>query len=187
MTHSIDAIESLRRDGHAMLGDLGRDFLQQPWSKHPLLDALASACFERTSPAPVYWHRDESAPVKEWHRDHVKWRRDWSAPAVLRHGDDALIIVIVAVCAFSKANGATEIVPRSHYEPARIERPDDLAIVAEMPLGHAVAFVGSHVLHRTGPGCSVSSARPSFRLTTRGRWRDATGGVPHVEHRGETP
>src|SRR6185436_14818940 len=67
------------------------------------------------------------------------------------------ISVIGAVDAFTKANGATEIIPGSHLwgEPGDPNRPNDMAEIAKMlvpmeiPAGAALVFMGT-LLHRGG-------------------------------------
>lgn len=67
------------------------------------------------------------------------------------------ISVIGAIDAFTKANGATEVIPGSHLwgEPGDAGRPDDMAkieamlVPTEMPAGAALVFSGT-LLHRGG-------------------------------------
>jgi ectoine hydroxylase-related dioxygenase (phytanoyl-CoA dioxygenase family) len=67
------------------------------------------------------------------------------------------ISVIGAIDAFTKANGATEVVPGSHLwgEPGAAGRPNDMAeieamlVPMEIPAGAALVFAGT-LLHRGG-------------------------------------
>jgi ectoine hydroxylase-related dioxygenase (phytanoyl-CoA dioxygenase family) len=98
------------------------------------------------------------------------------------HGDDGFyrqkrprpptgISVIGAIDAFTKANGATEVVPGSHLwgEPGDPDRPNDLAeiermlVPMEMPAGAALVFPGT-LLHRGGAN---ATDRPRLAFTNQ--------------------
>ena len=81
------------------------------------------------------------------------------------------ISVIGAIDAFTKANGATEIIPGSHLwgEPGDPNRPNDLAEVEKMlvpmeiPAGAALVFMGT-LLHRGGAN---TTDRPRLAFTSQ--------------------
>lgn len=98
------------------------------------------------------------------------------------HGDDGFyrqkrprppigISVIGAIDDFTKANGATEVVPGSHLwgEPGEPGRPNDLAeiekmlVAMEMPAGAALVFPGT-LLHRGGANVTD---RPRLAFTNQ--------------------
>jgi ectoine hydroxylase-related dioxygenase (phytanoyl-CoA dioxygenase family) len=79
------------------------------------------------------------------------------------------ISVIGAIDAFTKANGATEVIPGSHLwgEPGDAGRPNDIAeiekllVPMEIPAGAALVFAGT-LLHRGGANVSD---RPRLAFT----------------------
>ena len=81
------------------------------------------------------------------------------------------ISVIGAIDDFTKANGATELIPGSHLwgEPGSAGRPNDMAeieamlIPMEMPAGSALVFAGT-LLHRGGANVSD---RPRLAFTNQ--------------------
>ncbi len=81
------------------------------------------------------------------------------------------ISVIGAIDAFTKANGATEIIPGSHLwgEPGDEARPNDMAeieqmlVPMEMPAGAVLVFAGT-LLHRGGAN---TTERPRLAFTNQ--------------------
>lgn len=72
---------------------------------------------------------------------------------------------IVALCDFTAANGATRLVPGSHRwdDPARYPSDDEL-VVAEMPAGAAVLYLGS-TYHAGGTNDTDDEWRRGFHLS----------------------
>lgn len=126
---------------------------------------------------------DERRPAGAWatpSADHgVGWHLDGGAPRGRIVGGDVVyasrprlgvgnfaeLALIIAIDDFTVDNGATEFQIGSH-------RGESTGVLtALMPSGHAVAFVGSHVLHRRP---TSTNPRRSILVRYRGQW----AGVP---------
>jgi ectoine hydroxylase-related dioxygenase (phytanoyl-CoA dioxygenase family) len=88
------------------------------------------------------------------HRDEEMW-------PCAKNGVEYLINVMWALSDFTEENGATWVWPRSHFRPFDRTVAPERKIVAHMPRGSALMYLGS-VTHCAGPN---RSARPRTGLT----------------------
>lgn len=85
---------------------------------------------------------------KNWHCDMTP-----DTGARMRDWHPTTINVIFAIDDFTKTNGATELVARSHLLADRTVQPEiwkPNIVTCEMSRGSAVLFFGSHVFHQAG-------------------------------------
>lgn len=82
------------------------------------------------------------------HRDEEMW-------PCAKHGVEHLVNVMWALSPFTEENGATVIWPRSHREPLNRNLDASRAIIAQMPRGSALVYLGS-VTHCAGRNRSIA-------------------------------
>lgn len=80
-----------------------------------------------------------------------------------------MLAALFALNDFSKENGATRIAPGSHnWEAEREAKPEDL-VVAEMPAGSAVFYLG-RTIHGGGPNTTKNQRRRGMHLSYTLGW-----------------
>ena len=80
-----------------------------------------------------------------------------------------MLAALFALNDFSKENGATRIAPGSHnWEADREAKPEDL-VVAEMPAGSAVFYLG-RTIHGGGPNTTENQRRRGMHLSYTLGW-----------------
>ena len=135
---------------------------------HPVLMALCDAvllpsCARYQLNLAHVLDRGPGAEQQLIHRDELVWAHFPEPHPELQ------LASVVALEDFGAANGATRIVPGSHRWPREREaRPDEL-VVAEMPAGAAVVYLGS-TLHGGGPNTTPSTRRRGMHLSYTLGW-----------------
>jgi ectoine hydroxylase-related dioxygenase (phytanoyl-CoA dioxygenase family) len=122
---------------------------------------------------PGRWHYDRRAPKTEEERATQREQR-WPGP--LAAGAVAVVTIIWAVDDFTPENGGVALVPGSHLARACCMPGDDPDAYSLLTLsaGDAVAFISTHVLHRTEQNWS-GVPRRSWLQRWVGTWRMPTG------------
>lgn len=96
----------------------------------------------------------------QWlHRDQSAWTHHLPAPH-----PEVLVSSMTALVDFTRANGATMIVPGSHRWPAGREATDADLAYADMPAGSTVIYLGS-VLHAAGHNSTPDTWRLGLHLS----------------------
>ena len=93
------------------------------------------------------------------HRDEQAW------PELPFGGPEITVSSMLALCDFTRENGATRFVPGSHRweDPAREPAPDEMAY-AEMPAGSLFLYSGK-TIHSGGENRSASSWRRGLHVS----------------------
>jgi ectoine hydroxylase-related dioxygenase (phytanoyl-CoA dioxygenase family) len=103
--------------------------------------------------------RGPGAEAQWLHRDEDVWVH---AP---RPRPTLQIASVWALVDMHRANGATQVIPRSHHDTERFrEVRDDEIAYAEMPAGSAVIYLGS-TLHGGGANTTTDEWRRAFHLS----------------------
>jgi ectoine hydroxylase-related dioxygenase (phytanoyl-CoA dioxygenase family) len=134
---------------------------------HPLLLAAADAivgpnCASYTLNLAHLMVREPGAPRQWIHRDQGVWS------FLPKPHAEVELSVVVALCDFTEANGATAVVPGSHlWEPDRSPQEHEITY-AEMPAGSAALYLGS-TLHAGGAN-GTDQGRPGIHLSYVAGW-----------------
>ena len=83
-------------------------------------------------------------------------------------GSECQINVMWALDDFTKENGATRIIPRSHLQKLDRDPPEDQIIPAEMPRGTALIYLGS--LTHSGGGNKTTRPRTGLAISYSLGW-----------------
>jgi ectoine hydroxylase-related dioxygenase (phytanoyl-CoA dioxygenase family) len=124
---------------------------------HPLLMALCEAilgpsCARYQLNLAHLLERLPGAADQFWHQDEIVWN------LVPRPHPELQLASVIALVDFTADNGATRVFPGSHrWEPGRYPAGDE-AVVAEMPAGSAVVYLGS-TFHGGGAHCGSAPRR----------------------------
>ena len=102
--------------------------------------------------------RGPGAEQQYFHRDEDVWIHMPHPRPVLQ------IASVMALVDFTAENGATRLVPGSHEWPRDRQPSDDEIVVAEMPAGSAIVYLGS-VIHGGGANCTENQWRRGMHLS----------------------
>jgi ectoine hydroxylase-related dioxygenase (phytanoyl-CoA dioxygenase family) len=106
---------------------------------HPLLlEVLDSVLGHYQLSAPVGIDIGPGSPAQGLHRDDSVYPLPWPHPP-------AVLNTMWALDDFVEANGATRLIPGSHREDLPLPTPEERCIVAEMPAGSVLFYVGTLV------------------------------------------
>lgn len=106
------------------------------------------------------------SPAQPFHRDRSAWGSDLLGEQV-----EPQFASIWALSDFTKENGATRIVPKTHLRPINYDYvpSDDEVCYAEMPKGSAVFYTGS-AIHSGGANTSKDEWRYGMHLSYAVGW-----------------
>jgi hypothetical protein len=109
---------------------------------HPLLLALCDAilgpsCARYQLNLAHLLERLPGAEDQFWHQDEIVWN------LVPEPKPQLQLASVVALCDFTADNGATRVFPGSHRWEAGRYPVNDEAVIAEMPAGSAIVYLGS--------------------------------------------
>ena len=110
--------------------------------------------------------RGPGAERQSLHRDHDVWKHFGRfKPQDL----ELQVSAVVALCDFTKQNGATALVPGSHRWPLDRAAREDEIVYAEMPAGAAVIYLGS-MIHAGGANTTRDQWRRGFHMSYTLGW-----------------
>jgi len=133
---------------------------------HPVLGGL---CDEILLPSCASYQlniahvleRGPGSPQQLPHRDEIVWCH------LPRPHPEVQVASVIALVDFTADNGATRIIPGSHRWPLDREPKEEELVVAEMPAGSAVVYLGS-TIHAGGPNTSEVRRRAMHLSYTLG-------------------
>ncbi|MDG2025527.1 MAG: phytanoyl-CoA dioxygenase family protein [Acidimicrobiales bacterium] len=134
------------------------DVLLHPIYEQTCERILGLNCAEWTLNIGHLLQRGPGAEQQYVHRDQDVWN------FLPKPHPEVQVASIVALTDFTADNGATRLVPASnHWDDDRYPTDDEL-IVAEMPAGAAVLYLGS-TFHAGGTNCTADEWRRGFHLS----------------------
>lgn len=134
-------------------------------------DTYAAACDEFLRPRCSRYvlnlahlmSRGPGAEAQILHRDHDIW------PYTTKEGGELMLASVIALVDFTRANGATGVVPGSQRWDVGRRPTDDEIVYAEMRAGDAVIYLGS-VLHFGGTNATADEWRRGVHLSFALGW-----------------
>lgn len=126
---------------------------------HDLIGAILGPDFQISGVAAM-------RPAPGDHRQHM--HQDDGHYPIPRPHPPFIVNTLIALDPFTKENGATEVVPKSHLWTKRVEQ-DEQTVSVEMPAGALLLWEGA-LWHRGGGNATKDSYRRSINLNFNLAW-----------------
>jgi ectoine hydroxylase-related dioxygenase (phytanoyl-CoA dioxygenase family) len=141
------------------------DLLQHPLALEMADHYLLPSCLHYLLSTAQLIEIQTEETVQHLHRDDTAWMRPpIPNDRTVAPGPDAVqleVIVLYALCDFTKENGATRVVPGSHLWPDKRKPQEHEVVAAEMTAGSAIYYLGK-TLHGGGPNQTDQMRRALF-------------------------